>query len=159
MNGDGALGDPMRGGAASCMRRGCHWPDICLFMRQQPPHVLSIAAADEHIIRLLQRSGLGCRGSSREGGAGGRDCPLPPLGRKWLSALTRYKSFIGFVVFLTKRSQSRNKLRRSIPSAPWLRNTANFTLSDGQICPPTQFPIEPSKLLVVLVFLVTNIKL
>lgn len=98
----------------------CDWLDICLFMRQQPPHVLSIAAADEHIIRLLQRSGLGCRGSSSEGGAGGRDCPLPPLGRKWLSALTRYKSFIWFVVFLTKRSQSRNKLRHSIPSAPCL---------------------------------------
>lgn len=71
------LGDPVRGCAATCMRHGCDWLDICLFMRQQPPHVLSIAAADEHIIRLLQRSGLGCRGSSREGGAGGRDCPLP----------------------------------------------------------------------------------
>lgn len=118
----------MTGRAATCMRHVCDWLDICVFMRQQPPRVSSTAAADEHIIRLLQRSGLGCRGGGglglgvgvgwREGGAGGRDCPLPPLGRKWLSALRRYKSFIRFVVFLTKRSRSRNKLSRSIPSAP-----------------------------------------
>lgn len=138
----------------------CDWLDICLFMRQQPPHVLSIAAADEHIIRLLQRSGLGCRGSSSEGGAGGRDCPLPPLGRKWLSALTRYKSFIWFVVFLTKRSQSRNKLRHSIPSAPCLPKRTRTQLTSRyqtDMPPPTQFPIEPSNLLVV--FWVTNIEL
>lgn len=134
------MGDPVRGCAATCMRHVCHWLDICLFMRQQPPHVLSIAAADEHIIRLLQRSGLGCRGSSREGGAGGRGCPLPPLGRKWLSALRRYKSFIWFVVFLTKRSRSRNKLWCSIPSAPSLQKSTrthihNLALSSGPILP------------------------
>lgn len=56
----------MTGRAATCMHV-CDWLDICVFMRQQPPHVSSIAAADEHIIRLLQRSGLGCRG----GGGGG----------------------------------------------------------------------------------------
>lgn len=51
----------MTGRAATCMHV-YDWLDICVFMRQQPPHVSSIAAADEHIIRLLQRSGLGCRG-------------------------------------------------------------------------------------------------
>lgn len=157
----------MTGRAATCMRHVCDWLDICVFMRQQPPHVSSIAAADEHIIRLLQRSGLGCRGGGGgEGGAGGRDCPLPPLGRKWLSALRRYKSFIRFVVFLTKRSRSRNKLSRSIPSAPISsqhQNTYYFTLSVGQRCPP---PLPHSNqqvgfdlILSGVVFLVTNIEL
>ncbi len=62
-------------------------------------------------------------GSSREDCVpctGGRGCPLPPLKRKLLSALRRNKSFIWFVVFLTKGSWSRNKALLSIPSAPIL---------------------------------------
>ena len=116
------------------MQRGCGWPHICIFTCQQPLRVLSIAA-DEHVIRWLQRSRRSCRGSGGEGGAGGRGCPLPPLGRKRLSALRRYKSFIRFVVFLTKGSRSRNKPSRSIPSAPISsqpQNTHYLTLSGGQ---------------------------
>lgn len=52
--------------------------------------------------------------------AGGRGCPLPSLKRKLLSALRRNKSFIWFVVFLTKGSWSRNKALLSNPSAPIL---------------------------------------
>lgn len=120
------------------MQHVCNWLYICIFTCQQPLHVLSIVAADEHIIRWLRRSGQGCRGSGGEGRAGGRDCPFPPLGRKPLSALRRYKSFIWFVVFLTKGSRSRNKSSRSIPSAPISsqhQNSYYLTLSGGQYTP------------------------
>ena len=62
--------------------------------------------------------------------AGGRGCPLPLLKRKLLSALTRNKSFIWFVVFLTKGSWSRNKALLSIPSAPILLSAPQHTLPD-----------------------------
>lgn len=123
------------------MQLSCDWPHICIFTRQQPPPCLSIVAADTHIIRRLQRAGPGCRGSGGEGCAGGRDCPLPPLERKRLPALRKYKSFIWFVVFLTKGSPSRNKPWRSIPLAPISsqpQDTHYLTLPGGQrYTPPT----------------------
>lgn len=61
-----------------------------------------------------------CNKGSREDCAGGRGCPLHLLERKLLSALRRNKSFIWFVVFLTKGSWSRNKVLLSFGSAPIL---------------------------------------
>lgn len=62
--------------------------------------------------------------------AGGRACPILPLKTKLLSALTRNKSFIWFVVFLTKGSWSRKKALLSIPSATSLP-LLHSTLSDA----------------------------
>lgn len=65
--------------------------------------------------------------------AGGRGCPLPSLKTRLLSALRRNKSFIWFVVFLTKGSWSRNKALLSTPLLhllpPHLSNTHYLTLS------------------------------
>lgn len=75
-------------------------------------------------------------GSSREDCvpcAGGRGCLFPPLKRKLLSALRRNKSFIWFVVFLTKGSWSRNKALLSVRSAPILSlllSAPQHTLTD-----------------------------
>lgn len=72
-----------------------------------------------------------CNKGSREDCAGGRGCPLHLLERKLLSALRRNKSFIWFVVFLTKGSWSRNKVLLSFgshPLAPPLTATTHISL-------------------------------
>lgn len=127
-----------------CFRRwhGVKWPGSCLYDHMHTVCVrltacfhIHVSASATYIIctclLLCTLSDYCCpqcwrecnNGSSREDcvpWAGGSGCLLPLLKRKLLSALWRNKSFIWFVVFLTKGSWSRNKALLSIPSAPIL---------------------------------------
>lgn len=119
---------------AICIQDVCVGPHACIFMCQNTciicAYLLLCTLSDSYgviasaITAAAERTVCPC--------AGGRGCPLPPLKRKLLFALRRNKSFIWFVVFLTKSSWSRNKALLSIPSAPILSPlsaTTHLTLS------------------------------
>lgn len=94
----------------------------CIFMWQHQPHVLSVHACWRAHYQITAVHSVG--GSAIKAAAGRTVqvavAVLSVCSRGSCSALRGNKSFIRFVVFLTKGSRSRNKVLLSIHSAPIL---------------------------------------